>query len=121
VSNAAASNAPATSRAGSSSAAASNAAVSTGVGSASGCTSKAGAARAGSGEYTAVGAKQSRGDSSDSVVVRRGKQLDEKARKAQRLLDRLPPNDRRRRLLYAAILRRDEILLDGFIEELGGS
>jgi hypothetical protein len=32
----------------------------------------------------------------------------------------LPPNDRRRRLLHAAILRRDEMLLEGFITELGG-
>lgn len=77
------------------------------------------ARRASSDEHTAVAPKKS-GDSSDSVVVRRSQKLEEKARLAQRLLERLPPNDRRRRLLHAAILRRDEMLLDGFIEELGG-
>jgi hypothetical protein len=58
------------------------------------------------------------------VVGRRAEldrgELDRKARLAARLLEGLPPNDRRRRLLHAAILRRDEMLLDGFIEELGG-
>jgi hypothetical protein len=73
----------------------------------------------GSGEHRAAEqAKSSGRDSSDSIVVRRGEQLEKKARLARQLLERLPPNDRRRRLLHAAILRRDEILLDGFISEL---
>lgn len=40
---------------------------------------------------------------------------------AQRLLARLPASDRRRRLLHAAIVRRDEILLAGFLAEFDGS
>lgn len=59
-------------------------------------------------------------DAADSVVIRRSQRLEQKAKLAQRLLQQLPENDRRRRLLHAAIMRRDEVLLDGFIAELGG-
>lgn len=59
-------------------------------------------------------------DAADSVVIRRSQRLEQKANLAQRLLQQLPESDRRRRLLHAAIMRRDEVLLDGFIAELGG-
>ena len=44
--------------------------------------------------------------------------LEHKVRLAMALLERLPPNDSRARLLHAAVLRRDESLLDGVLSEL---
>jgi hypothetical protein len=64
--------------------------------------------------------KSERPDAVDSVVIRRSLRLEQKAKLADQLLQNLPENDRRRRLLRAAIVRRDEVLLDGFIAELGG-
>jgi hypothetical protein len=50
-------------------------------------------------------------------AVASGKRLDEMVEAAQRLLLTLSPTDRRRRLLHAAIVRRDEMLLEGFIKD----
>jgi hypothetical protein len=44
--------------------------------------------------------------------------LEQKMRKAGALLQNLPPSDSRVRLLYVAIMRRDEALLDGVLAEL---
>ena len=44
--------------------------------------------------------------------------LEQKVRLATALLEKLPANDPRARLLHAAVLRRDEALLDGVLSEL---
>lgn len=56
-----------------------------------------------------------KGGGLDAVVEERGERIDHKIRAARRILDALAPNDRRRRLLHAAIVRRDEVLLDGLL------
>lgn len=47
--------------------------------------------------------------------------LEKKMRAAGELLRGLPPTDSRVRLLYVAIMRRDEALLDGVLAELNKS
>lgn len=64
------------------------------------------------------GARISRNPPTSALLS--GQRLDERVEHAQRLLLTLAPSDRRRRLLHAAILRRDEMLLEGFIKELEG-
>jgi hypothetical protein len=44
--------------------------------------------------------------------------LEQKMLRATALLEKLPVNDPRARLLHAAVLRRDESLLDGVLSEL---
>jgi hypothetical protein len=44
--------------------------------------------------------------------------LEHKMRVAMALLEKLPANDPRARLLHVAVLRRDESLLDGVLSEL---
>jgi hypothetical protein len=44
--------------------------------------------------------------------------IEQKLRRATELLRRLPMSDTRVRLLHAAVLRRDEALLDGVLREL---
>ena len=56
---------------------------------------------------------------SDSVVVRRSKRIEAKLLVARQILSELSDNHPRRRVLHAAIVRRDEVLLDGLIHELG--
>jgi hypothetical protein len=50
--------------------------------------------------------------------VARGKRVAEKIQRAQALLVGLGESDARRRLLRIAILRRDEVLLDGLTADL---
>lgn len=59
-------------------------------------------------------------DAHDSVVVRKSERIREKVRAARAHLDRLPKTDRRARLLHAAVVRRDEVLLDALLQELDG-
>jgi hypothetical protein len=44
--------------------------------------------------------------------------LEEKVRRALALIETLPETNRRRSLLHTAVLRRDELLLDGLLAEL---
>ena len=44
--------------------------------------------------------------------------LEHKVRLATALLEKLPANDPRARMLHVAVLRRDEALLDGVLSEL---
>ncbi len=48
----------------------------------------------------------------------RGERVEGKIRQVQALLAQLPNADSRRRLVEVAILRRDEVLLDGLLIEL---
>jgi len=57
-------------------------------------------------------------DTHDSVVVRKSERIREKVRVARAHLERLPKTDRRARLLHAAVVRRDEVLLDALLQEL---
>jgi hypothetical protein len=50
----------------------------------------------------------------------RERRMSEQIERAQALLLRLAPSDRRRRLLRVAIVRRDETLLAAFLQELDG-
>ena len=54
-------------------------------------------------------------DSVGAAAVERGERIERKLRIAHALLDDLPPSDPRARLLRAAIIRRDEALLDGLL------
>lgn len=56
----------------------------------------------------------------ESVVVRKNARLKAKVSAARAHLERLPKTDRRSRLLHAAVVRRDEILLDALLQELDG-
>jgi hypothetical protein len=47
--------------------------------------------------------------------VRRGRRIDQKIVSAQQLLATLARDDRRARLIHAAIVRRDETLLDALL------
>jgi hypothetical protein len=68
-------------------------------------------------EVQAVTFERSLGDEgSDSVVVRRSRRIDRKVALARELLATLARDDRRSRLLHAAIVRRDETLLDALLE-----
>jgi hypothetical protein len=49
----------------------------------------------------------------------KGDRLEHKLRMAKALLESLPPNHARARLLRIAIIRRDEVVLDGLLEDLG--
>jgi hypothetical protein len=49
----------------------------------------------------------------------RGDRLEHKLRMAKALLDSLPRDHARARLLRIAIVRRDEVVLDGLLEDLG--
>jgi hypothetical protein len=55
----------------------------------------------------------------DSHPATRGERVDEMIRQAEAVLAELPPAESRRRLLQMAILRRDEVLLDGVLRALG--
>jgi hypothetical protein len=44
--------------------------------------------------------------------------LEKKMQRAGELMKGLPPSDTRVRLLYVAVMRRDEALLDGLLSEL---
>ncbi len=48
----------------------------------------------------------------------RGERVDEKIRQIELLLTQVSPTDPRRRLIAVAILRRDEVLLDGLLADL---
>jgi hypothetical protein len=63
-------------------------------------------------------APESRDDRPDSVVVRRNRRIEIKVGQARQILDQLADGHPRRRVLHAAIVRRDEVLLDGLIQEL---
>jgi hypothetical protein len=54
----------------------------------------------------------------DSVVVRKNERLRTKVKAARAHLERLPKSHRRARLLHAAVVRRDEVLLDALLAEL---
>jgi hypothetical protein len=60
-------------------------------------------------------------DAHDSVVIRKSERIREKVRAARAHLERLPKTDRRARLLHAAVVRRDEVLLDALLQELDGT
>jgi hypothetical protein len=51
----------------------------------------------------------------ESVVIRRSRRIDRKITVAREMLATLPRDDRRARLVYAAIVRRDETLLDALL------
>jgi hypothetical protein len=51
--------------------------------------------------------------------VTRGERIEEKLRLAESLLAQLPESDSRVRLLRVAVVRRDEVLLDGILADLG--
>jgi hypothetical protein len=51
------------------------------------------------------------------VVVRRSRRVDQKIVSARQLLATLAPDDRRARLFHAAIVRRDETLLDALLDK----
>lgn len=55
------------------------------------------------------------GEESESVVIRRSRRIDAKVVAAKAYLNGLPTGDRRARLVHAAILRRDETLLDAIL------
>lgn len=55
---------------------------------------------------------------SESVVIRKNARLKAKVKAAKEHLERLPKTDRRSRLLHAAVVRRDEVLLDALLQEL---
>lgn len=59
------------------------------------------------------------GDDTGSVVVRKNHRIASKVDQARRLVDTLPQDDRRARLLHAASVRRDEVVLDALLQELG--
>jgi hypothetical protein len=56
--------------------------------------------------------------SQPGAAEQRVSRIDQKLRIAKILLDDLPADDPRARLLRTAIVRRDEVLLDGILEEL---
>jgi hypothetical protein len=56
-----------------------------------------------------------RRDSVGAAAFERSDRIERKLRIAQALLADLPPSDGRARLLRAAIVRRDEALLDGIL------
>ncbi len=58
-----------------------------------------------------------RRDSNVPGSIDRSERIDRKLRIAAALLADLPPNDSRARLLRTAIVRRDEVLLDGLLYE----
>jgi hypothetical protein len=60
-----------------------------------------------------------RADGEDSIVVRKNQRIAAKVKTARKLLETLPQGDRRTRLLHAATVRRDEVLLDALLQELG--
>jgi len=64
-----------------------------------------------------VGARQ-RDSSPQLVAGSLDERLEQKMRAAADLVRHLPPTDSRVRLLYIAVMRRDEALLDGVIAEL---
>lgn len=49
----------------------------------------------------------------------KGDRLEHKLRMAKALLESLPPGHARARLLRIAIIRRDEVVLDGLLQDLG--
>ena len=58
------------------------------------------------------------GSSAGSGLTDRRQRLEEKARVAAVWIEKLPADDSRVRLLQVALLRRDEVLLDGILAEL---
>ncbi len=60
-------------------------------------------------------------ETTESVVVRKNARLKAKVDVARAHLQRLPKSDRRSRLLHAAVVRRDEVLLDALLQELESS
>jgi hypothetical protein len=62
--------------------------------------------------------QRERGSSPQLVTGSLDERLERKMRAAGELVRDLPPTDSRVRLLYIAVMRRDEALLDGVIAEL---
>ncbi len=73
---------------------------------------------AASGEVRLAEAPADEFETSESVVVRKNARLRAKVEAARAHLQKLPKSDRRSRLLHAAVVRRDEVLLDALLQDL---
>ncbi len=79
--------------------------------------------RSGSGTYEAFRSDSpaSTGVRRDGIIAERTARIEHKVELGTMLLARMNPLDSRARLLASAIMRRDEVLLDGVLDELGAA
>lgn len=77
--------------------------------------------RSASGTYAAFQSEPpaSTGARREGIIAERTARIEHKVALGTMLLARLNPLDSRARLLASAILRRDEVLLDGVLDQLG--
>ncbi|HEX4478269.1 MAG TPA: hypothetical protein VH142_24475 [Polyangiaceae bacterium] len=79
--------------------------------------------RSASGTYEAYRSEppSSTGARREGIIAERTARIEHKVELGTMLLAKLNPLDSRARLLASAILRRDEVLLDGVLDQLGAA